>query len=241
MKAIAKKIGKYLLNIGSKRYRYERRLAREVIRQIPKEDLQRLSHEYSQTKPDGTRVINAKYLDILPWMQIAASRAVELGLHKSKGLSILDIGCGNGYFLAVARYLGHSIQGIDVPVNPMYNEFIKLLNIPRIEHRVSSFTPLPNLDKKFDIITGYMVQFNWSKASESDSGKEEYWNFDSWRYLIDDCKSNLVPSGRIRFELNKGHQAEFMWLPDDVAAGIRKYANATIPQSKWLIDIESEL
>jgi 2-polyprenyl-3-methyl-5-hydroxy-6-metoxy-1,4-benzoquinol methylase len=38
-----------------------------------------------------------------------------LGLHKPEPLKILDLGCGSGYFLAVAKHLGFDAIGVDRP------------------------------------------------------------------------------------------------------------------------------
>src|SRR5215469_16498387 len=45
----------------------------------------------------------AKYTEPRYWVLLNALRAAELGLHSNPGLRILDIGCGPGYFLAMAR------------------------------------------------------------------------------------------------------------------------------------------
>jgi hypothetical protein len=41
-----------------------------------------------------------------------AERITRLGLQKSKGLRILDLGCGFGYFMYAAKHLGHQTMGL---------------------------------------------------------------------------------------------------------------------------------
>ena len=38
-------------------------------------------------------------------------RVIELGLDKSAPSSVLDLGCGAGYFLHCCKFLGHNVHG----------------------------------------------------------------------------------------------------------------------------------
>jgi len=167
-------------------------------------------------------------------MQRAAREAMALGLDESEPLNILDIGCGAGYFLAVARHLGHNTTGLDMSDNEVFNDFIALMAIPRVIHCITPFTPLPDFDRRFNLITGFEVRFNWKIKRKS---RLDRWAYDEWSYFLDDCRSKLAPGGRMRLELNAGKDASYRFLPEDIATRLRGVAGATIPADKSTITV----
>src|SRR5258708_28455593 len=48
-----------------------------------------------------------KYFDKQLWLRSKMMRVIELGLDQSADASVLDLGCGAGYFLFCCKYLGH--------------------------------------------------------------------------------------------------------------------------------------
>src|SRR4051812_25393637 len=108
----------------ARRYGFERRLARNMVAQIPKDKLRALQAKHQNA---GLRT---KYLHIEKHLQRSAKYATTLGLHRSRPLKILDLGCGSGYFLAVAKHLGHEAIGIDRPGKEIYDDFVDLLEVP---------------------------------------------------------------------------------------------------------------
>ena len=52
-----------------------------------------------------------------------------LNLHKKKGLNILDLGSGAGYFPYATNFLGHNSVALDMQENELYNLMKKLLNV----------------------------------------------------------------------------------------------------------------
>ena len=85
--------------------------------------------------------------------------------------------------------------GLDVDWEPVFNEFLRLLGIPRIVHIILPFQPLPDLGAPFDLITAHMTCFN-SRADGS------HWGVEEWEYFLGDVSPHLTPAGRVQFDLN---------------------------------------
>ena len=232
-----------MLNLGNRynRPRYnlsarghrERGLAAEVMaRQLPPDQVRAVQERHSGVISKGEH--HRKWLDVESHMQRAAREAMALGLDESEPLNILDIGCGAGYFLAVARHLGHNTIGLDMSDNEVFNDFIALMAIPRVIHCITPFTPLPDFDRRFNLITGFEVRFNWKIKRKS---RLDRWAYDEWSYFLDDCRSKLAPGGRMRLELNAGKDASYRFLPEDIATRLRGVAGATIPADKSTITV----
>ncbi|HKF95248.1 MAG TPA: methyltransferase domain-containing protein [Gammaproteobacteria bacterium] len=68
-----------------------------------------------------------------------------LGLHKPEPLKILDLGCGSGYFLAVAKRLGFDAIGVDRPSKESYDDFAEPLNVLGVVPYIKPYTPLPDV------------------------------------------------------------------------------------------------
>lgn len=212
--------------LGSSRYRLERQLVRDVIAEIPAVGLRSLQEEH------GVAERHRKYLRIEQRMHRAARQATKLGLSESRQMRILDLGCGTGYFLAVARHLGHEVIGLDLADSAVFNDFITLLKIPRVEHNITPFTPMPQFGMQFDLITAHLVRFNWIDRGQG-------WTFKEWRYFLDDCRSRLAPSGRIRLVLNRGKNPAYDYLPEETARSLREYPNATLSKDKKILTISN--
>jgi cyclopropane fatty-acyl-phospholipid synthase-like methyltransferase len=137
-----------------------------------------------------------KYFDKQLWLRSKMMRAIELGLDKSAQSSVLDLGCGAGYFLYCCKYLGHSVHGIDLPDYEFYRDMIALFGISRTGFRVEPYKNLPRLGKRFDVITAHQICFNGHKT-------ENLWGVDEWDFFLDDLEENLLkPGGTIALEFN---------------------------------------
>ena len=144
----------------------------------------------------GEKVRPEKYLDLDEWMPTNVKRVRDLRLMKAPPrLRVLDLGCGSGYFLHIARCLGHDVLGLDLDVEPVFNETLRLLGVPRIVHCIQPFQPLPDTGAAFDLITAHMTCFN-RRADGS------HWGVEEWEYFLGDACSRLTPSGRLQFDLN---------------------------------------
>jgi SAM-dependent methyltransferase len=137
-----------------------------------------------------------KYLNLENWMRTNVKRVRDLRLRKAPPrLRILDIGCGSGYFLHIAKCLGHDVLGIDIDKEPIFRETMALLGLRRVTHRIEPFQPLPDTGAPFDLITAHMTRFNWHDD-------ETPWGPSEWEFFLNDLASRLTPGGRLQFDLN---------------------------------------
>jgi 2-polyprenyl-3-methyl-5-hydroxy-6-metoxy-1,4-benzoquinol methylase len=125
-----------------------------------------------------------KYLDLEKWLKLNIRYAHELGLVVKPPRSVLDLGCGGGFFLVVCRRLGARVLGMDLDKDLVLNELVQLFGLKRVTWRIRAFVKLPNLRRKFDLITAFMICFNfpprggywgvreWSRASGSFSRRK---------------------------------------------------------------------
>ena len=138
-----------------------------------------------------------KYFDKQLWLRSKMMRAVELGLDKSSQSSVLDLGCGAGYFLYCCKYLGHSVHGLDLPDYEFYRDMIALFGISRTGFKVEPYKGLPDLGRRFDVITAHQICFNGHKT-------EKLWGVEEWDFFLDDLEENhLNPGGTIALEFNE--------------------------------------
>src|SRR5215469_13999237 len=78
----------------------------QILSGIDLAGLERIREKFSVP---GERTHWPKYVDADRWLRLNIRRAQELRLTaRLAPLRILDLGSGAGYFLLVARYLGHS-------------------------------------------------------------------------------------------------------------------------------------
>ncbi len=143
-----------------------------------------------------------KYLDLEHWIRINLQRVRELGLDYAPPSRLLDLGCGAGYFLYINKLLGHEILGLDLDDLPMFRELIELLQIPRTIARIEGFQPLPKFDRKFDIITAYLICFNNHKS-------DKLWGPAEWDYFLNDAATHLARNGRLWLELNREYDGSY--------------------------------
>jgi SAM-dependent methyltransferase len=140
----------------------------------------------------------AKYAEVERWLKRHIRRVQDLGLNRSPPKTILDLGCGGGFFLYVCKQFGHSVQGLDIDDFALLGELVDLLGVPRITWRIEAFQPLPDLGRKFDWITAFSTRFN------RDAGDERVWGTQEWEFLLDDLASRLAQGGKIFLEINSG-------------------------------------
>lgn len=137
-----------------------------------------------------------KYLDWHTWLDANLGRIRNLDLDRGYRRSVLDIGSGSGYFLYICRLLGHDTLGIDIDEKPMFAEMTKLLGVERVTWQVRPFVPLPDLGRKFDVITAYMICFN-------KHGSTNPWGVPEWDFFLNDLARHLSRRGRLWLELNR--------------------------------------
>src|SRR3954469_17648717 len=99
-----------------------------IYARIDRTELAAIQAEYV-----GSKEHYAKYADVERWLRLNIVRAQDLKLHRCQPKSVLDLGCGGGFFLFVAQGLGHRCLGLDVAEFPLFKQ---LLDLFRIERRV---------------------------------------------------------------------------------------------------------
>ncbi len=147
---------------------------------------------------DGWR----KYFNLPNWIAENLRRIRQLNLDRGFRKSILDLGCGAGYFLFIASVLGHDTLGLDVDDIAMFGEMMMLLGLSRVIWRIQPFVPLPNFRQKFDLITAFMLCFNGHKTSR-------LWGVAEWKFFLDDVETWLRPHGRICIGFNQEPDGRF--------------------------------
>ncbi len=205
-------------------------VAKTLIAQIDPHELRGIRQRHCTAWPYPRMV---KYVvRIQTYMEMAVKRAVMLGLTSGPCRRVLDIGCGAGYLLFAARHFGHDVVGIDLPDDPIFSDVIQLLRIPRVEHRVEAFKPLPEFTEPFDVITATAICFNNVRTSRP-------WRLAEWTYFLDDCRSRLRPGGSIWLELNRDRQQHYKYLDPETADGLRRYPGATVAADKSTINVRT--
>jgi len=168
---------------------------------LDKIDDGRLREIQKQHAGSGARY--AKYADVEHWLGINLPRLQELKLDASPPKQILDLGCGAGFFLFLAKQSGHSCVGVDVGDYPLSNELIQLFGIDRLTWRIRAFEPLPDLGRQFDLITAFSAAFN--RNQDETRG----WTEDEWEFFLNDLNQHLNPGGQILLEINSGKDGRY--------------------------------
>jgi SAM-dependent methyltransferase len=168
---------------------------------LSKIDIERLRE--IQRRYAGSSDRYAKYADVEHWLKINLPRVQELELDRSPPKQILDLGCGAGFFLFLAKESGHKCLGLDVGDFPLSNELIELFGLERVTWKIRAFQPLPDFGHKFDLITGFSAAFN---RSEDES---RGWTPEEWKFFLDDLDRHLNPGGEILLEINSGKDKRY--------------------------------
>lgn len=171
---------------------------RAIYGQIDQSRLAKIQAEYA-----SSREHYAKYADVKRWLRLNIVRAQDLKLHRCPPKSVLDLGCGGGYFLFVLQQLGHTCLGLDIDEFPLFTRLLELFRIERRVWAIRPFEPLPNLGRKFDLITAFSIDFN------RDSKRDWWWGPAEWAFFLDDLERHLNSGGHIFLGLNPGQNKEF--------------------------------
>lgn len=172
---------------------------------LAKIDLDRLRK--IQRRHAGSDARYAKYADVEHWLGINLPRVEELKLENSAPKQILDLGCGAGFFLFLAKQAGHSCVGVDVGDYPLSNELIDLFGVYKLTWRIRAFEPLPDSGRQFDLITAFSAAFN--RNQDETRG----WNVDEWEFFLNDLKGHSKRDGQILLEINSGKDGRY-FLPE---------------------------
>ena len=172
--------------------------ARKILATIDREKLAALPERYPPRA--GARKINA-YEDAVYWVGVNVRRVQDLWLDRSAPLRILDLGCGPGYFLYVCQFFGHQGLGLDTDENPLFGGITEFFGVRRVISRINPQTPLPELEEKFDLITGHRVCFH--RVARGEDGEWIEWTPADWEFFISDIRSRFLKQhGRLLLEFN---------------------------------------
>lgn len=138
-------------------------------------------------------------------------RAYRLGLHRpGPKLDVLDLGTGFGYFPFVCEFYGHRALGLDQDDwagENLYRDVVDLLGVERVLSPIRPFRPLPDLGRRFDLVTAFACLFNRPK-------KRDAWSVGEWQYFVDSLSElHLAPGGSLLLTLNRGHDGEILDAP----------------------------
>ena len=145
----------------------------------------------------------AKYADVKRWLRLNVIRAQDLKLQRGPPKSVLDLGCGGGFFLFVLQQLGHTGLGLDIDEFPLFARLLDLFQVERRLWTIRPFEPLPDLGRKFDLITAFSIDFN------RESKRDWWWGPPEWAFFLDDVGRHLNPHGRIFLGLNPSKNKAF--------------------------------
>ena len=162
-----------------------------LVSRINRAEVERIRTHYR----DGVASHWTKYLDFEKWLKVNLRYAARLRFAEQPPGAVLDLGCGGGYFLFVCQQLGCQTLGVDLDTDPLFNDVVRLLNVERIGWRIEPFVKLPDFQRKFDLITAFMITFNNFDTAD-------IWGPEAWGFLIDDLHARLRTGGRIFFSLN---------------------------------------
>lgn len=146
----------------------------------------------------------AKYTDVERWLRLGRERVQDLELHRGPRQSILDLGCGGGFFLFILQQLGHDVLGLDLDEPALYRELVELFAVSRVVWMIKPFEPLPDLGRRFDWITAFSISFDRA------TNERPRWGPREWDFLLKDLQMrHLMPGGKMYFALNPGVSGNF--------------------------------
>jgi SAM-dependent methyltransferase len=184
--------------------------ARRILATIDQAELESLRERYPY-RPNARR-INA-YEDADYWIDVNVKRIQDLWLDRSPTLQILDLGCGPGYFLYLCRLFGHKGIGIDPDDEPFFRGTTKLFDVQRVTARINPQAPLPDLGKRFDLVTGHRVCFH--RIARDENGEWREWSLADWEFFIDDIRTRFLKSdGRLLLEFNRRRDGSSFFTDD---------------------------
>ena len=98
---------------------------------------------------------------------------------------------------------GTRVWALDIDVFPLFTELLDLLRVERRVWTIRPYEPLPDLGRKFDLITAFSIDFN------RESKRDWWWGPAEWAFFLDDLKRHLNPGGRIFLGLNPREDGEY--------------------------------
>jgi len=211
------------------------RIIKEMLKTFDFETFEAKRVFYNQEQYREATGARAKYFDFVKYFESKLRSLMELGLHTSSPLSILDIGTGAGHFPFLCSRFNHEVIASDIPegsrdgsflkeeaprdpnwrksedINRIYTDIIKLLEVDWRPLRIQPMEKLPDFGTKFDLITAFMINFNKYRKQKT------MWQLEEWMFLFEDIlKNQLNKDGRIFFQLNRAPETPGLQHDDPV-------------------------
>jgi len=125
-----------------------------------------------------------KFFDII-YVDRAARIVKDLLLYRRRGLKMLDIGSGFGYFPWICKRLGHYVTTTDVP-NEMYQTVTTYLGL---EPAILEIKPMKKISVtgKFDVITALKTSFHDKRIGK--------WSKTDWIFFYKDIRRIVSKKG----------------------------------------------
>jgi SAM-dependent methyltransferase len=184
--------------------------SRRILAAIDRAELARLREHYPY-RPNA-RKINA-YEDADYWIGVNVKRVQDLWLDRSPPLQILDLGCGPGYFLFLSGLFGHEGLGLDPDDEPFFRGTTNLFRVNRVVARIQAQAPLPDLGKKFDLVTAHRVCFH--RIARAENGEWLEWTEADWKFFIHDVRTRFLKrEGRLLLEFNRRQDGSSFFTPE---------------------------
>lgn len=176
-----------------------------LLARIDQGRLRHLQQKHGSPPPDAPPSWRhySKYLDLKTYLPLNVRRVQDLDLQRAPPQDILDIGCGAGFFLFVAQSFGHRGLGLDIGGIPVFDDLVGLFGVERVIYEVKMFKEMPDLGRRFDLVTAFSTAFHGGRKMSSRWGVEE------WDFFINDLQRHLKPGGRIFFGLNPAYDGNY--------------------------------
>jgi len=141
------------------------------------------------------------------YIQEKLSVANYLGLHKTSGKTLIDIGTGAGWFPYICRLYGHDCIGTETIHTDIFKKtyvpIYEYLNLKVTDDLVFSNKPF-TLSNKVDYIVTLRSFFN---------NRPTVWEINEWKYFFKDILKNLNPNGGLYLSCNNGRRNQYKNVP----------------------------
>ena len=88
------------------------------------------------------------------------------------------------------------------PDEPFFRGTTEFFGVSRVVGRINAHTPLPDLGKKFDLVSAHRVCFH--RIARGENGEWIEWTQADWKFFINDVRTRfLKPDGRLLLEFNR--------------------------------------
>jgi hypothetical protein len=108
---------------------------------------------------------------------------------------------------------GHNGLGLDPDDEPFFRGMTQFFGVSRVVARINAQQSLPDLGKKFDLVTAHRVCFH--RIARAEDGDWLEWTEADWRFFIDDVRTRfLKPGGRLLLEFNRRNDGSSFFTPE---------------------------